>query len=55
MLTICIPFGFVLAVFGVILYRRRRRMAGGLLILIGSSIVVFGVVVGAIAILNFHP
>jgi hypothetical protein len=30
-------------------------MAGGILIFMGGSLVVFGVIIGAVAILNFHP
>jgi hypothetical protein len=44
-------FGLLLGIAGVFLCRRRKKVIGSLLILVGAVLLIIGVV----AILNFHP
>ena len=47
--------GLLVGVGGFFLYRKGKGTIGGSLILIGAALFIMGVVVGAVAIMNFHP
>ena len=55
MILVVSLLGLLVGVGGFFLYRKLKGLIGILLILIGAGLGIMGIVVGVVAILNFHP
>jgi hypothetical protein len=55
MILVVSLLGLLVGVGGFFLYRKQKAPIGLFLILSGAALFIMGLVVGAVAILNFHP
>jgi hypothetical protein len=55
MIVVVSLLGLLVRVGGFFLYRKQKAPIGIFLILMGAALFIMGVVLGAVAILNFHP